>query len=379
GRVPTPRGYRMFVDSLLAVQPFEFQPQQFSEASLSAAEPSRAVTAAAVMLSNLTQFAGVVLTPKRAQVFRQIEFIRLSEKRVLLIIVTPDGDVQNRILSVQRDYSESELIEAANFFNVHFAGKSFDAVRRTLTTELAQLREDISRLMQAAVEAGAEAVEDGDGVVISGERKLLDVTDIASDMDRLRKMFALFEQKTDLLQLLDVSSRAQGVQIYIGGESQLLPLEEISVSPARDGVDGRVIGTLRVLGPPRMAYARAIPIVDTTARLRSNAFSNNQWFSNGPAFFRSAPQRGILCFYACSSICGPSATCPNRSRRTLSTITPCRGRRRASGSCWSTWARPRPRPRATSGAIWPLSCPTRASSKYPAIYGCPSCTAWCWC
>ena len=162
---------------------------------LSAAEPTRAVNAAAALLSNLTQFAGVVLTPKRAQIFRQIEFIRLSDKRVLLIIVTPDGDVQNRILFVQRDYAESELLEAGNFFNVHFAGKSFDAVRRTLSTELAQLREDISRLMQAAVEASAEAAEDGDAVVISGERKLLDVTDIASDMDRLRKMFALFEKR----------------------------------------------------------------------------------------------------------------------------------------------------------------------------------------
>ncbi|MBO1111737.1 heat-inducible transcriptional repressor HrcA [Bordetella petrii] len=276
GRVPTPRGYRMFVDSLLAVQPFEFQPRQFSEAALTATEPSRAVSAAAALLSNLTQFAGVVLTPKRAQVFRQIEFIRLSGKRVLLIIVTPDGDVQNRILSVQRDYSEAELIEAGNFFNVHFAGKSFDAVRRTLTTELAQLREDISRLMQAAVEAGAEAAEDGDDVIISGERKLLDVTDIASDMDRLRKMFSLFEHKTDLLQLLDISSRAQGVQIYIGGDSQLLPMEEVSVITAPYGVDGRVIGTLGVIGPTRMAYERVIPIVDITARLLSNAFSHNQ-------------------------------------------------------------------------------------------------------
>jgi len=276
GRVPTPRGYRMFVDSLLAVQPFEFQPQQFGEAALTAAEPSRAVNAAAALLSNLTQFAGVVLTPKRAQVFRQIEFIRLSDKRVLLIIVTPDGDVQNRILSVQRDYSEAELIEAGNFFNVHFAGKSFNAVRRTLTTELAQLREDISRLMQAAVEAGAEAAEDGDDMIISGERKLLDVTDIASDMDRLRKMFSLFEQKTDLLQLLDVSSRAQGVQIYIGGESRLLPMEEVSVITAPYGADGRVIGTLGVIGPTRMAYERVIPIVDITARLLSNALSHNQ-------------------------------------------------------------------------------------------------------
>lgn len=275
GRVPTPRGYRMFVDSLLAVQPYEFQSPQFGDAALTATEPSRAISAAAALLSNLTQFAGVVLTPKRAQVFRQIEFIRLSDHRVLLIIVTPDGDVQNRILTVQRDYSEAELLEAANFFNVHFAGKSFDAVRRTLTTELTQLREDISRLMQAAVEAGAEAAEDGDDMVISGERKLLDVTDIASDMDRLRKMFALFEQKTDLLQLLDTSSRAQGVQIYIGGESQLLPMEDVSVITAPYGADGRVIGTLGVIGPTRMAYERVIPIVDITARLLSNAFSHN--------------------------------------------------------------------------------------------------------
>jgi heat-inducible transcriptional repressor len=194
----------------------------------------------------------------------------------LLIIVTPDGDVQNRILFVQRDYAEQELLEAANFFNIHFAGKSFDAVRRTLATELTQLREDISRLMQAAVEAGAEAAEDGDAVVISGERKLLDVTDIASDMDRLRKMFSLFEKKTDLLQLLDVSSRAQGVQIYIGGDSQLVPVEEVTVVTAPYGVDGKVVGTLGVIGPTRMSYERVIPIVDITARLLSNALSHNQ-------------------------------------------------------------------------------------------------------
>lgn len=217
----------------------------------------------------------MVLTPKRAQVFRQIEFIRLSDKRVLLIIVTPDGDVQNRILSVQRDYSESELIEAGNFFNIHFAGKSFDSVKRTLKTELTQLREDISGLMQAAVDAGAEAAEDGDDMVISGERKLLDVTDLTSDMDRLRNMFSLFEKKTELLQLLDTSNRAQGVQIYIGGDSQLLPFEDVSVITAPYGNDGKVIGTLGVIGPTRMSYERVIPIVDITARLLSNAFSHN--------------------------------------------------------------------------------------------------------
>ncbi|WP_171962754.1 heat-inducible transcriptional repressor HrcA [Bordetella trematum] len=275
GRVPTPRGYRVFVDSLLAVRSYQFEPASPIEL-LPSAEPSRALNAAAALLSNLTQFAGVVLTPKRAQVFRQIEFVRLGERRVLLIVITPDGDVQNRIMQVQREYSDADLHEAANFFNQHFSGKSFDAVRRTLSTELTQLREDISRLMQAAVEAGTEPLDEGDNVVISGERKLLDVSDITSDMDRLRKMFSLFEKKTELLQLLDVSSRAQGVQIYIGGDSQLVPMDEMTVVTAPYGVDGRVVGTLGVIGPTRMAYERVIPIVDITARLLSNALSHNQ-------------------------------------------------------------------------------------------------------
>ena len=275
GRVPTPRGYRLFVDTLLAAPAAETAALSGMGALLSATEPSRALTAAAGLLSNLTQFAGVVLAPRRAQVFRQIEFIRLYEHRVLLIIITPDGDVQNRILSTPRAYSESELLEASNFFNQHFAGKSFDEVKRSISTELAQLREDISRLMRAAVEAGAEAVDDSESVVISGERNLLDVSDIASDMDRLRKMFSVFEKKTELLQLLDVSSRAQGVQIYIGGDSRLVPMEEMSVITAPYGANGKVVGTLGVIGPTRMAYERVIPIVDITARMLTNALSYN--------------------------------------------------------------------------------------------------------
>lgn len=275
GRIPTPRGYRLFVDRLLATQRFDvLRPSQILE-MLPVSEPSRAVNAAATLLSNLTQFAGVVLAPKRSQVFRQIEFIRLSDKRVLLIIVTPDGDVQNRILFVQRDYLDQELTEASNFFNAHFAGKSFDEVRGAITEELSSLQEDISRLMQQAVEAGTAAEDNDDTVVISGESKLLDISDIASDMDRLRRMFALFEKKTDLLQLLDVSSRAHGVQIYIGGDSQLVPLEDVSVITAPYGIDGKIVGTLGVIGPTRMAYDRVIPIVDITARLLSNALSHN--------------------------------------------------------------------------------------------------------
>lgn len=275
GRVPTPRGYRLFVDRLLAVQRFDVLPSAQLRELLPATEPSRAVNAAATLLSNLSQFAGVVLAPRKAQVFRQIEFIRLSEKRVLLIIVTPDGDVQNRILFVSRDYQEHELIEASNFFNQHFAGMSFDAVKAAIKDELSSLQADISRLMQAAVEAGTAQDDSDDGVVISGERKLLDVSDIASDMQRLRRLFSLFEKKTDLLQLLDVSTRAQGVQIYIGGDSQLVPLDDVSVITAPYGVDGKIVGTLGVIGPSRMAYERVIPIVDITARMLSNALSQS--------------------------------------------------------------------------------------------------------
>lgn len=275
GRVPTPRGYRMFVDSLLTVRPYKLSPDLQIADVLPAAEPGRAVMAAATLLSNLSQFAGVVLTPKRTQVFRHIEFIRLSDKRILLIIVTPDGDVQNRILFVPREYSESELVHASNFFNKHFSGKSFHEVRESLAEELASLRSNISELMRQAVEAGlGSSPAADDAVVISGEGKLLGVSEMTADMDRLRRLFALFEQKTDLLHLLDVSSRAQGVQIYIGGDSRLVPLEDVSVITAPYGVDGEVIGTLGVIGPSRMAYERVIPIVDITARLLSNALGH---------------------------------------------------------------------------------------------------------
>ncbi|HUH40379.1 MAG TPA: heat-inducible transcriptional repressor HrcA [Castellaniella sp.] len=275
GRVPTPRGYRLFVDTLLTVQPYRIDPAARIQEFLPPGEPGRAVTAAASLLSNLSQFAGVVLTPKRSQVFRHIEFIRLSDRRVLLIIVTPDGDVQNRILFVTREYTEVELIEASNFFNHHFSGRSFHEVRLALAQELSSLQGDISRLMQAAVEAGAgDDASDDAAVVISGEGKLLGISEMTADMDRLRRLFALFEQKTELLHLLDVSSRAQGVQIYIGGDSRLVPLDDVSVITAPYDLDGKVVGTLGVIGPSRMAYERVIPMVDLTARMLSNALSH---------------------------------------------------------------------------------------------------------
>ncbi|MBR7961685.1 heat-inducible transcriptional repressor HrcA [Burkholderia vietnamiensis] len=276
GRVPTPRGYRLFVDTMLTVEaPIDAEAvARQVQSTLQTGEPQqRVVAAAASVLSNLSQFAGVVLTPRRSHVFKQIEFMRLSDKRILLIIVTPEGDVQNRMLATPRDYSPSQLTEAANYINAHFAGLSFDEVRRRLRDEIDQLRGDMTTLMHAAVTASTEVPDTEDTVLISGERNLLEVADLSSDMARLRKLFDVFDQKTGLLQLLDVSSHAQGVQIFIGGESTLVPIEEMSVVTAPYEVNGKIVGTLGVIGPTRMAYNRVIPIVDITARLLSLTLS----------------------------------------------------------------------------------------------------------
>jgi len=278
GRVPTPKGYRLFVDSLLIVKPLEEVEINELQEQLQADRPQLLVNAAAQMLSQLTHYAGVVATPRRREAsFRHIEFLRLSERRVLLIIVTPEGDVQNRILHTDRPYTQTQLLEASNFFNQHYAGQPFHSIRALLAEELRQLREDVVGLMTAAVEAGDAALaETREDLVVSGERNLLHDVDLASDMDRLRQLFAVFEQKTSLLHLLDVSQRAHGVHLFIGGESGLAPLDECSIIAAPYEVDGRVIGTLGVIGPTRMAYERVIPIVDVTAKLLSNALTQQQ-------------------------------------------------------------------------------------------------------
>jgi heat-inducible transcriptional repressor len=277
GRVPTARGYRFFVDTLLTIKPLDSFEINKLEEQLHAENRQRIVTSASQMLSDLTRFAGVVMTPRRSAGFRHIEFVKLSETRILLILVTPEGDVQNRILTTQRTYSPSELVEAANILNQNYAGLTFEETRTRIHDELRQLREDMTHLMTRALDAGNQALTDStDDVVISGEGRLLDVHDLSSDMQRLRKLFDLFERKTGLLQLLDVSNRAHGVQIFIGGESGLVPLDEFcSVVTAPYEVDGQIVGTVGVIGPTRMAYERVIPIVDITAKLLSSALSHH--------------------------------------------------------------------------------------------------------
>ena len=273
GRIPTARGYRVFVDTMLTARPLEPELPNVTREQLQPGQTGRVITHAAQMLSNLSNFVGVVTAPKKASVFHHIEFLRLGERRVLLIMVAPDGDVQNRVIMTLRDHSQTELVEAANYLNTHYAGLTIDAVRERLQQEVETLRSEIAALMQAAVQAGSEAMAESDPLVVSGERNLLAVQDFGNDLGSLRKLFDLFEQKTQLMRLLDVSSRAEGVRIYIGGESGVVPYEELSIVSAPYEVDGQVVGTLGVIGPTRMAYDRMIQIVDITSRLVSNALS----------------------------------------------------------------------------------------------------------
>ena len=275
GRVPTARGYRLFVDSLLTVQPMEARQMGQIEEALHGRPSSQIIASASQLLSSLTHFAGVVIAPRRqSSRIRQIEFLSLSEKRILLIIVTADGDVQNRIITTDKAYSASELVSAANYLTQNFAGLDFEQMRLRLSAEIRQLRDDIKPLMALALEAGDAAMtESATPYVISGEKNLLDVEELSSNMKRLRELFDLFEQRSSLMRLLDVSNRAEGVQIFIGGESGIAPLDECSVIAAPYAVDGQVVGSVGVIGPTRMAYERVIPIVDITARLLSSALS----------------------------------------------------------------------------------------------------------
>ncbi|MEJ7138760.1 heat-inducible transcriptional repressor HrcA [Amphibiibacter pelophylacis] len=275
GRIPTARGYRFFVDTLLTARGRDGQrgqvalPPPLGEGG----QPQKVISQAAQVLSQLSSLVGVVTAPKRSSIFRHIEFLRLSERRVLVILVTPDGDVQNRVVLTPRDFTQTELIEASNQLNERFTGVALDTVRQRLQGEVEELRSEISSLMHTAVHSSEPASDAAGEVVVSGEHNLLDVQDFGQNLQSLRRMFDLFEKKTELMRLLDGSSRAEGVRIYIGGESQVVPFEELSVVSAPYRVDGEVVGTVGVIGPTRMAYERMIEIVDITARLVGNALS----------------------------------------------------------------------------------------------------------
>ncbi|MGI9236851.1 MAG: heat-inducible transcriptional repressor HrcA [Woeseiaceae bacterium] len=281
GRVPTPRGYRLFVDTLVRYrQPVESEVRKIQRKIIGDSDdPDALVTAVSGLLSDFTQMAGIVSAPRATQItLRQIEFLSLSENRILVILVTNDREVQNRILHTDRDYSAAELQQAQNYINEHYGGTDLSSVRQQLLHDLDETRNSMNQAMHdiiaVAHSAMGSAAHPDDKVALAGETNLMDFAEL-SDIDTLRRLFDAFSRKRLILDLLDRSINADGVQIFIGEESGVSIFDGCSVVTAPYHVDDDTIGVLGVIGPTRMAYDRVVPIVDVTARLLESALSQN--------------------------------------------------------------------------------------------------------
>ncbi|TXS91267.1 heat-inducible transcription repressor HrcA [Parahaliea maris] len=278
GRVPTAAGYRLFVDQLLQVQPLELDAIRILREELN---PDRSagelVQSASNLVSSITAHAGLITVPRpEASQLRQVEFLPLSGNRVLVILVVNEREVQNRIIHTQRPFSEEELREAARLVNQRFAGQPLSAVQNRILREMEEARSRIDTYLQAALDLASKALDQDEGddeYLVAGESRLLGNA-TPGELDRLRELFDAFEQKKDLLHLLERCSRAEGVQIFIGEEAGYEVFGDYSVitAPYTDGA--RTLGVLGVIGPTRMAYERVIPIVDITARMLSSALSH---------------------------------------------------------------------------------------------------------
>ena len=280
GRMPTAQGYRVFVNSLLKYQSLDsgeviqLQRQLDPQGSL-----PELLGRASKLLSGLTKLAGLVTVPRWEQaILRHVEFIGLSENRVLAIFVINDSEVQNHVIHTERRFSPAELEQAANYLNEHFTGKELQAVRSGLVAAMQDVKETVNVLMQAAMEA-AERVIDTEqkhpDYVLAGQTNLMDFAEF-SDLERLRQLFDAFAEKRDILHIMDQCLRSEGVQIFIGDESGYELFGDCSVITAPYRAEGRVVGVLGVIGPTRMAYERVIPIVDITARLLGAALNSRQ-------------------------------------------------------------------------------------------------------
>jgi heat-inducible transcriptional repressor len=278
GRVPTPRGFRFFVDTLLRLKPLSQSEVQHLARKLTteAQDQKSLVASTSAMLSSLTSLAGVVTTPRQPHAsLRQIEFLPLSDRRVLAIIVINDTEVQNRILQLDRDFSAAELMRAANYLNEKFAGRELAQVREIIVEELKSTRERMNQLMLDAINIAQHAFnrEDQDSFVVAGETNLMGFAEL-HDVEKLRRLFEAFNAKRDILGMLDKVVSAQGVQIFIGEESGYSVLDDCSLVVAPYTSNDDVIGVLGVIGPTRMAYERVIPIVDVAAKLLGSALNS---------------------------------------------------------------------------------------------------------
>ncbi|WP_449428525.1 heat-inducible transcriptional repressor HrcA [Rhodanobacter umsongensis] len=278
GRVPTPRGLRLFVDSLIELQPLphdemarlqrELPPEPISTLDL--------LGNASALLSAITHFAGVVTVPRQVDFpLRHIDFVALPDARVLVILVFTDNQVQNRIVQLAKPLDSRELEQASNYLNHHFAGLRVDDIRAHLLAELREAGSELNRLLASTMELATASFAPqagGNDVLVSGQTNLMAYSELA-DLQRLRELFEAFQQKNELLQLMEVCARAPGVRLFIGEESGFTALDGCSVVTASYGVQGRVLGAVGVIGPTRMAYERVIPVVQATAGLLSDALN----------------------------------------------------------------------------------------------------------
>lgn len=277
GRIPTASGYRLFVDSLISVQPIADSTLSRLQVELHPAQSSQdLVTATSKLLSDITAQAGVVTLPKREKtVLRQIEFLPLSDNRVLVVLVANKQEIQNRVIQTHRPYSRAELSAAARFLNENFTGKSLESARTELLNSMERDRMQMDNLMRTVLDVAQQAFQPGQGehdYVLSGQSRLLHSAEPVS-MDKIRGLFDAFNEKREILHLLDNCVNAGGIQIFIGQESGYDVLDDYSVITAPYEEGGRIVGVLGVIGPTRMAYDRVIPVVDATARLLSAALS----------------------------------------------------------------------------------------------------------
>jgi len=277
GRIPTVQGYRMFVDTLLSVQPLEHSLVDALKANLDAeVETKDLVETASNLLSDVTRLAGVVTIPRHEHAaLQRVEFLPLSEQKVLAILVISDKEVQNCILSTDRTYSAAELQQYSNFLNEQFAGQELQTVRSRLLSEMREARENLNRQMATALSMADQMLgeaEQGSDYVLAGQTNLMEFNELCNAAT-LRHLFAAFNEKRQILGLLDQCVENEGVQIFIGEESGYEILDECSLVTAPYSVEGQVLGVLGVIGPTRMAYERVIPIVDATARILSAALN----------------------------------------------------------------------------------------------------------
>ncbi len=283
GRVPTPKGYRFFIDTLLQVRPLESAAADQLRTQFQPGEDPRTLVAmASQLLSNVTQMAGLVsLQAPQAAALTHIEFLPLSEQRVLAILVFDDREVQNRVIHMDRNISPEDLRRAAAVLNEQFLGRTLDQVREELIKQLSDMRERLNQGMVDTITvaqqlfAGEQPRRNDRELVIAGETKLMGFAELSS-VEKLRRLFEAFDEKRAILQLLDLSLHGQGVQIFIGRESGYQILDDCSVVTAPYSSDSGAVGVIGVIGPTRMAYERVIPIVDLTAKLLGAALNSRR-------------------------------------------------------------------------------------------------------